>query len=91
MLENKLENNLKNELISIKKVNVAPSSDEGHFVKGAKSVQEIDLDITESFLVKGESVLVTKNHTTLEMKEDCLVNTQVVYNPFSKGYEKSKD
>jgi hypothetical protein len=70
--------------------NVSPSSEEGHFVKGAEKV--IDLDaVTESFFVEGRSKLVTKNHTTLEMEEDCLVNCQVVYNPFAKMYEKSRD
>ena len=74
----------------MKRVNVAPSSDEGHFVKGA--IQVVDMDaVTESFFVEGESVLETKNHTTLEMKEDCLVNCQMVYNPFAKIYERSRD
>lgn len=74
------------------KVNVAPSSNEGHYVEG-ENVQVIDLDkkITESFLVKGKSKLVTKNHTSLEMNDDCLINTQVVFNPFSKMYENVRD
>jgi len=46
------------------KINVAPSSTEGHFVKGAKQVVALDT-INETFLVKGESTLETKNHTTL--------------------------
>ena len=75
---------------TIKKVNVAPSSDEGHFVKGATQVINLD-DVTEAFFVEGESELVTKNHTSLQQKEDCLIQCQVVYNPFSKMYEKSKD
>lgn len=74
----------------LKKVNVAPSSDEGHFVKGAKQVINMDA-VTESFFVEGESVLETKNHTTLQMKDDCLVNCQMVYNPFAKMYERSRD
>lgn len=72
------------------KVNVAPSSDEGHFVKGARSVVMLD-DVTEAFFVEGKSELVTKNHTTLEQDEDCLVNCQVVYNPFQRMFERSKD
>lgn len=75
---------------TLERVNVAPSSDEGHFVKGAKQVIDMDA-VTESFFVEGESVLETKNHTTLEMKDDCLVNCQMVYNPFAKMYERSKD
>ena len=75
---------------TLKRVNVAPSSDEGHYVRGAKQVIDMDA-ITESFFVEGESVLETKNHTTLEMKEDCLVNCQMVYNPFAKMYERSRD
>lgn len=40
-------------LPTTKKVNIAPSSDEGHFVIGAKSV--IDLDkVTETFFVEGK-------------------------------------
>lgn len=74
----------------LKKVNVAPSSDEGHFVTGAKQVIDMDA-VTESFFVEGESVLETKNHTTLQMKDDCLVNCQMVYNPFAKMYERSRD
>ncbi len=72
------------------RVNVAPTSESGHFVEKAKNVIQLD-DVTESFFVEGESVLTTKNHTTLEMKDDCLVNCQVVYDPFAKMYERSKD
>lgn len=72
------------------KVNVAPSSDEGHFVKEHNKVVFLD-DVTESFFVEGSSKLVTKNHTTLEQKEDCLINCQVVYNPFAKMFERSMD
>lgn len=75
---------------TLKQINVAPSSTQGHFVEGAKNVVNLD-EVTESFLVEGKSQLVTKNHTTLEMEHDCLVNCQVVYNPFSKMFEKSKD
>lgn len=72
------------------RVNVAPTSDAGHFVEKAKKVVDLD-NVTESYFVEGESQLTTKNHTTLEMEEDCLINCQVVYNPFAKMYEKSKD
>ena len=72
------------------KVNVAPSSTEGHFIKGAKQVINLDA-INETFKVEGKSTLETKNHTTLEIEEDCLITCQVVYNPFSKMYAKSND
>lgn len=72
------------------RVNVAPSSTEGHFVKGAKEVVNLD-DVNETFLVKGPAILETKNHTSLEMEERCLITCQTVYNPFSKMYEKSRD
>ena len=75
----------------MEKVNVAPSSDEGHFVKNATNVIDLESETTESYIVEGDSELITKNHTSLKMKEDCLVNTQVVYNPFSKIYEKVID
>lgn len=72
------------------KVNVAPSSTEGHFVKNAKQVVALD-EINEVFEVRGESELVTKNHTSLKMKEDCLITCQQVYDPFKGVFEKSKD
>jgi len=71
-------------------VNVAPSSNAGHYVKGAKQVINLD-KVNETFLVEGKSILETKNHTTLELEEDCLITCQVVYNPFEKMYSKSKD
>lgn len=74
----------------LERVNVAPTSDSGHFVEEALKVVNLD-EVTESFLVEGKSKLTTKNHTTLVMEEDCLINCQVVYNPFEKMYEKSKD
>jgi len=72
------------------KVNVAPSSDAGHYVEKAQQVVSLD-EVNETFLVKGESELTTKNHTTLEMKDDCLITCQQVYNPFQKTFEKSRD
>ena len=73
------------------KVNIAPSSDEGHFITGARNVIELDNKVTESFLIEGKSELVTKNHTTLKQDEDCLISCQQVYNPFSKMMERAKD
>jgi len=72
------------------RVNVAPTSDSGHYVNGARRVVNLD-EVTESFFVEGKSQLTTKNHTTLAMNEDCLVNCQVVYNPFTKMMERSRD
>jgi len=72
------------------KVNVAPSSTEGHFVENAKKVVNLD-NINETFMVEGKSKLTTKNHTSLDIEEDCLITCQKVYNPFSKMFEKSKD
>lgn len=72
------------------KTNVAPSSTEGHFVKGAKQVIALD-KINETFLVEGAATLETKNHTSLEIEGDCLITCQVVYNPFAKMYSKSRD
>jgi hypothetical protein len=71
-------------------VNVAPTSTSGHFIKGAKKVINID-NINDTYFVEGESQLETKNHTTLIQKKSCLITTQVVYNPFLKMFEKSKD
>lgn len=74
----------------LKGTNVAPSSTTGHFVQGAKNVVNLD-EINETFFVEGRSELVTKNHTTLKQNESCIITTQVVYNPFAKMFEKSKD
>jgi len=73
-----------------KPVNVAPSSSSGHYVKGAKKVVNLD-KVNETFVVEGESVLETKNHTSLNMESDCLITCQTVYNPFSKMFDKSRD
>lgn len=78
------------ETLVSKRVNVAPSSDDGHFVEKARQVVMLD-DVTEAFMVEGKSQLVTSKHTTLNMEEDCLVNCQFVYNPFSKMMERSRD
>lgn len=71
-------------------VNVAPTSTSGHFIKGAKNVVNID-DVNDVYIVEGESELTTANHTTLKQNKSCLITTQVVYNPFSKMFEKSRD
>ena len=72
------------------KVNVSPSSTEGHFVEGAKNVIVLD-QVNETFFVEGESRLTTHNHTSLEQPESCVITCQKVYNPFSKMFEKSRD
>jgi hypothetical protein len=71
-------------------INVAPKSTSGHFIKGAKNVVNID-EVNDSYLVEGESELVTANHTTLKRDSSCLITTQVVFNPFTKMYEQSRD
>ena len=75
---------------TLKKVNVAPSSDSGHYIEKAKQVINLD-EVNETFLVEGESDLTTKNHTTLKNQESCLITCQVVYDPFAKAFEKSRD
>lgn len=71
-------------------INVAPTSTEGHFVRKAKSVVNLDA-INETFLVQGESELVTKNHTNLEMNEDCIITCQTIYDPFKEAFRKAED
>ncbi len=73
-----------------KKVNIAPSSTHGHFIEGANQVVNLDL-VNETFLVKGESELTTNNHTTIKLKEDCLITCQTVYDPFTGAFNKSRD
>jgi hypothetical protein len=75
---------------TIKGVNVAPSSTSGHYIQRAKKVVNLD-NVAETFLVVGESDLVTKNHTTLQQRKTCLITTQQVYNPFAQMFERSKD
>lgn len=75
----------------IKGVNVASKvSNSGHFVQEARKVVNLD-EVKDTYFVEGKSKLVTKNHTTLKQDKDCLITTQVVYNPFAKMYEQSKD
>lgn len=74
-----------------KQVNVASKeSTSGHFAKGAKKVVMLD-KITETSFIEGDCILFTKNHTDLEMKSDCLITIQNVYNPLTQMLEKSKD
>jgi hypothetical protein len=73
------------------KKNIAPSSDNGHFVEG-KDIQVVNLDIVnETFVVTGKAVLTTANHTTLEMEEDCLITCQQVFDPLKQMFQKSRD
>jgi len=73
------------------KMNIAPSSDNGHFVEG-KNVQVVNLDkINETYVVTGKSTLTTGNHTSLEMEETCIVTCQQVYDPLKGVFEKSRD
>ena len=72
------------------KINVAPSSTEGHFVNGATQVVNLD-EINETFKIEGSALLETKNHTTLKMEEDCLITCQTVYDPFAQISIKSRD
>lgn len=71
-------------------VNVAKASTEGHFVKNHKKVINLD-EIKEIYFVEGDSELVTKNHKTLPMQDNCLIIPQSVYNPYTKRLERSKD
>jgi len=72
-------------------VNVASKeSTSGHFAINPKRVEMVD-EINETRFVKGDCVLSTKNHTDLNMKSDCLITIQNVYDPFSKMFQKSKD
>lgn len=77
-------------MTTIKRTNVAPSSTEGHFIEDAKNVVNLD-EVNETFFVEGKSKLVTKNHTTLEMEDDCLITCQTVYDPFKNEFTKSRD
>lgn len=75
---------------TIKKVNVAPSSDSGHYIERAKQVINLD-EVNETFFVEGESELTTNNHTTLKNEESCIITCQNVYDPFAKAFERSRD
>jgi hypothetical protein len=75
---------------NIEKINVAKNSTAGHYVEKAKQVVCLD-EIREAYFVEGKSILTTKNHQTLPMKEDCLLMPQQVYNPYTKMLGRSKD
>ncbi len=72
------------------KINIAPSSNNGHFITKTKKVIDLDL-INETYLIEEPAELVTENHTTLIQEEKGLITCQVVYNPFARMFEKSKD
>jgi len=72
------------------KKNIAPSSDNGHFVEG--KAQVIDLDVVnETFVVKGKATITTANHTTLQMEETCIITCQQVFDPLKQAFQKSSD
>lgn len=73
-----------------KRVNVVPSSDNGHFAVGAKKVINLD-NVNETSFIEGGSKLETANHTTLENRSSCLITIQRVVNPLTGLYEKVKD
>ena len=78
-------------MTEIKGVNVASkTSTAGHFIQDARKVVNLD-KVKDTYFVEGKSKLVTKNHTTLYQEESVLITTQVVYNPFAKMFEQSKD
>lgn len=75
---------------TLKRINVSPSSEEGHFIEGAEQVIDLDV-VNETFAVKGSAKLVTKNHTTLVIEDDCIITCQQVFDPFKNIRVKSKD
>jgi hypothetical protein len=77
--------------VEIEGINVASkTSTSGHFIQGARRVVNLN-EVKDTYFVEGKSQLVTKNHTTLNQERSCLITTQVVYNPFAKMFEQSKD
>lgn len=75
---------------TLKGVNVAPTSTSGHYVQKAEEVILVD-QINETFVVKGASLLVTKNHTTLQNEDSGLITCQNVYDPLAGKFVKSRD
>lgn len=74
----------------VKEINIAPTSDNGHFVIASENV--IDLDqVNETFYSVGKSEMRTKNHTTLIQEKSCLITCQEVFNPLEQIFQKSKD
>lgn len=70
-------------------VNVAPTSNAGHFVKGAPVIC-LD-EVTETFDVQGAAVLDTENHTSLKIEEEGMVTCQHVFDPLARAFTKSQD
>ena len=73
------------------RVNVAPSSDEGHYVESDDHRAVILDEVNETAFVPGPSRLVTENHTTLEQPEPVLITCQRVVNPLTGLLERSRD
>lgn len=78
---------MKKETVSL---NVAPSSTSGHIVSGAEKITELHEE-KEIFFVNGPSVMTNDNHMDIVIPKSALVTTQVVFNPFKRMYENSKD
>lgn len=77
-------------MTQLSEINVAPTSEKGHFVRGAKQVIMLD-EVTETFDVIGKSLLVTENHESINLDDDCTIICQQVVNPFTQMFERSKD
>lgn len=75
---------------TVKKINIAPSSTEGHFVEGDTVVVCLDA-VNETFDVKSGGILSTKNHTSISINDRCLITCQNVFDPFKGIFVKSKD
>lgn len=78
------------------RVNVAPSSSNGHYIEEltettpAPRVIELSNE-AESFFVDGPSVLKTENHTTIKHNQSVLILTQSVYDPISQLMRRAVD
>ena len=73
------------------RVNVAPSSDNGHVVTG-QNLTVVNLDeASETFFVNGPSVMETANHTSLKTDTSSVVICQKAYNPMSRMHERVRD
>jgi len=62
---------------------LAPSSVEGYYVEAPSSTVIMLDEVTESFLIKEDSKLVTKNHTDLELDEFGHIR-------YSEGYDNAE-
>jgi hypothetical protein len=74
----------------IERVNVAPTSTDGHFAVKHKRVVCLDANIG-TFFIEGKAELRTAKHHTLPTEGNCLIMPQWVYNPYKQMMEKSKD